>query len=437
MLTARKLLIALIAIMAGCGGPAGRPSVLLVVIDTFRADHAGFEGYTRPLTPNLDSLASSGACYTGFRAQSSWTLPAIASIMTGLPPRVHAAGRRDGLFYGIDPSLPTMAEIFNDAGYRTAAFFNVIFLGEDFGFHAGFDHFDCRGFANRAAVRRAGETVDAFLEWLDSEGGDEPFLAVVHFYDPHLPYDPPAPWSGTYVDASYGGPCDSAWGTVTQLISVNGGTDTLSRADLDNLVALYDGELAYVDAQLGRLLSAIRTRDLSGSTVVVVTADHGEEFLEHGRMEHGNSLFEETTRVPLVISGPGVPPGTRTEACSQIDILPTLAALCGLDAPPLAGAVLTDPPVRRLVYASGVLWRDDDMASCTDGSVKLVWDAGADSAASWDLGEDPLERSPVPPDPALMDSVLAYWASPPAAAPPPVRFAETVERSLRDLGYIR
>jgi arylsulfatase A-like enzyme len=427
----------MIAVLAGCGGSGDRPSVVLVVIDTFRADHAGFEGYSRPLTPSLDSLARSGACYTGFHAQSSWTLPAIATMMTGLPPRIHAAGRRDGLFYGIDPSLPTMAEIFNDAGYRTAAFFNVIFLGEDFGFHAGFDHFDCRGFANRAAVRRAGETVDAFLGWLDAGAGGGPFLAVIHFYDPHLPYDPPAPWSGMFTDPSYDGPCDSAWGTVTQLMMVNEGTDTLSRADLDNLMALYDGELAYADAQLGRLLSALRARGLSGSTVVLVTADHGEEFLEHGRVEHGNNLFEETTRVPMVLAGPGVPPGTRTEACSQMDILPTLASLCGVEAPPLPGAVLTDTPARRLVYASGVLWRDDDMASCTDGAVKVIWDAGADSAAAWDLEADPLETSPSAPDPALLDSVLAYWASPPAAGPSPVRFAETVERSLRDLGYIR
>ncbi len=434
-------LLSALAFLCACGGEPEGPSVVLVVIDTFRADHVSSLGYGRPTTPVLDSLAMSGASWTEFRAQTSWTLPAFASILTGLTPREHMAGRRDGVFYGLDPAIPTIQRIFGGAGYSTAAFFNVIFLDEDFGFHVGFDTFDCAGLSDRMSQRGAGETVDLFLSWLDGAGGDRPFFAVVHFYDPHMPYDPPAPYSGMFTDPAYQGPCDSAWGTVPQLLAVNGGVDTLPADGLFNLMALYDGEIAYSDAQLGRLLAGLRERGLAGSTVVAVTGDHGEEFLEHGCIEHGVSLYDESVRVPLVISGPGVRPGSSAAPASQVDILPTLAALCGLESPPgrqgldlfAAGG---EPPDRR-VFASGVLWRDADLASCTASGRKVIFDTGSGGSETFDLMSDPGELSPLDADSLLLSEAQTYWATPAAGAPAVVDFAETVGRTLRDLGYIR
>ena len=434
-------LLPVLALLCACGSASRGPNVVLVVIDTFRADHVSSMGYGRATTPVLDSLAMSGGCWTDFRAQSSWTLPAFATILTGLTPREHMAGRRDGIFYGLDPALPTMQRMFGDAGYNTAAFLNVIFLNEDFGFHVGFDTFDCAGVSDRSSQRRAGETVDLFLAWLDRTAGEGSFFAVVHFYDPHMPYDPPAPYSEMFTDPGYAGPCDSAWGTVPQLLAVNEGIDTLPADGLDNLTALYDGEIAYSDAQLGRLLAGLRERGLAGCTVVAVTGDHGEEFLEHGSIEHGVSLYEEAVRVPLVISGPGVLVGASADAASQVDILPTLAALCGLEPPPgPAGIDLMSAggaPVDRRVFASGVLWRDADLASCTSSGRKTIYDTGSGGSETFDLASDPGEVSPTGTDSLLLSEALTYWATPAAGAPSAVDFAETVGRALRDLGYIR
>lgn len=424
----------------GCGGQRERPDALLIIIDTFRADHAGFMGCERETTPSLDSLAAAGTVWTDFHAQSSWTLPAVTSIMTGLTPRQHMAGRRDGTFFGLDPQIPTLQRTFRTDGYETAAFFNVIFLNEDFGFHHDFDLFDCRGFTNRAATRGAGETVDAFLSWLDSRDGGRPFLAIVHFYDPHMPYAPPSPWDSLFTDPSYDGPFDSSWGGVTQLMAVNSGQDTIDPAGLQNLLDLYDGEIAYTDAQIGRMLEGLRQRGLGGRTVVFVTADHGEEFLEHGRVEHGNNLFEETVHVPLVASGPGIPVAVRNDGLhSQVDIMPAMLALCGLEAPGgLPGAGLLEGstgPAR--VHASGVLWRDADLASGISEARKVVWDSGTGEASMFDLEADPTETDPLLPDSVLLGYTLSYWAEPAVGHPEAVAFAETVGRALRDLGYIR
>lgn len=430
----------------GCGRAPAGPNVVLIVIDTFRADHTSFFGYYRETTPVLDSLAAAGASWTTFRSQSSWTLPAFASILTGLTPREHLAGRRDGVFYGLDPDIPTIQRLFGNGGYRTAGFLNVVFLNEDFGFHVGFDHFDCSRFTSRASLRRAGETVDAFLGWLDGLDRDSgPFLALIHFYDPHMPYDPPYPYSDLFTDPGYEGSCDSSWGMVSELMAVNSGTDSIPADGLENLVGLYDGELAYSDAQLGRLLGGIRDRGLGSATVVVVTGDHGEEFLDHGGIEHGRNLFEETLRVPLVMTGPGVPALSFDEPASQIDILPTLTALCGLDTPEgLTGRNLltandddTEIPDLAAVHASGVLWAEGERASSVLGGRKAILDTVTGAVEVFDLSADPGEEYPMPPDSVLLGEVLTYWATPAAGAPGVVNFAETVDRALRDLGYIR
>jgi arylsulfatase A-like enzyme len=434
---AAALALALILLPACSRG--GRPNVLLVVIDTVRADHVHCYGYERQTTPCLDSLAASGTMYASCQAQSSWTLPAFASIFTGISPRAHGAGWRDGLFFGLDGRLSTLPVFMNDNGYATSGFFNVIFLSEDFGFHRGFDHFDCQGFANRGSTRRADGTAGDFLAWLDGNG-DTPFFAVVHFYDPHMRYDPPSPWSDMFTDGGYTGPYDSSWGGVEQLIAVNSGADTIPPDGLANLTALYDGEIAFADAGLDSLLSGLRRRGLSDRTVVIVMADHGEEFLEHGRIEHGASLFQETVHVPLVVSGPGVPAGrVDSTLCSQMDIFPTVASLCGLEPPRgMEGRpLLPEPPEGRSVPASGVLWAEGDQASVVEGTRKTVWHPIDGSAESYDLSTDPLEIEPLEPSDYELEGVLEYWGTPAAGRPPQVAFRETVDRALRDLGYIR
>lgn len=436
------LLIFIIAGLPACGGNDTEQepglSVLLIIIDTLRADHVGYWGYERDNTPVLDSLAASGTAWTRTQAQSSWTLPSVASILTGLAPREHGAGTSDGRMFGLAPSIPTLQGILHSRGMSTCAILNVIFLSEDFGFHRGFDHFDCRGVTGSRGTRRANETADAAISWLEGLNGS--FLAVVHFYDPHIPYDPPPPYDDLYAD-SYTGPLRTGEFQMDTMTSVNSGSAVLSPEGLSAMVDLYDGEIAFTDAELGRLLEYLRASGLSGSTLVIVTADHGEEFLEHSGIEHGRTLYQECLHVPLVMSGPGIPRGVRREEPSALlDLLPTILAYLDVDAPPgLPGTdLLSSVSGTRDIPASNLLWSTVPQASMRRDSLKVIWYPGNGNTELYDLSSDPFEQDPLNvSDRSLVQSVEFYWATPPAADPPGVSFGEAQNNQLRDLGYIR
>jgi arylsulfatase A-like enzyme len=224
-------------------------------------------------------------------------------------------------------------------------------------------------------------------------------------------------------------------------MGVNSGEYPIPPDGLENLEGLYDGEIAFSDHALGIIARGLRDRGLEGSTVIFVLADHGEEFMEHGMVEHGNNLFNESLHVPLVACGPGIPAGAVDSIlCSHIDIFPTIAGLCGIDPPeglPGCDLLAGGPPVDRWVPSSGILWRETDMACVTDGSRKIVWDPADASAVLYDLRSDPGETIPLRPDSNETAEVLYYWSSPQAGHPAAVNFGETVRSTLRDLGYIR
>ncbi|MBN1433715.1 sulfatase [Candidatus Fermentibacterales bacterium] len=435
------LLAALLLLASSCGvGTApGSPNLLLVLIDTLRADHLGCYGYERNTTPCLDSLAAAGLRFERVHGSSSWTLPAMSTILTGLPPREHGAGRRDGAFYGLSSGIPGMARILHASGYSTAAFFNVVFMSEDFGFHVGFDHFDCRGFAGPESYRDARGTVDDAIEWL-REQGPSPFFLAVHFYDPHITYDPPAPFDTLFTDPGYSGEYGPQWGESAEIEAVNAGEIALPDDGLRNLIDLYDGEIAFTDHEISRLLSFLRGSGLSGNTVVIVAADHGEEFLEHGMLEHGSNLYQTSISVPLLISGQGIPVGeVERAAVSHVDILPTVIALTGGEAPEglegcnLLGEVRAD----RFLVSSGVLWGESDLVSVRRNDSKIIWRPGEASAEAYDLAGDAGEFSSLMADSLLLEHAMSYWATPFAVTPPQVYFGESAARALRDLGYIR
>ena len=430
---------ALLAFLA-CGN-GDRTNVLIVLLDTARADHIGCYGYGRGVTPFMDSLASSGTLALRCQGQASWTLPTMTSILSGRSPVEHGAGRRNGVFYGVSPELPWLPHYFYGEGYRTAAFFNVMFMNEDFGFHRGFQHFDCQGVASGNSLRKAEATVNDFLTWLDTSDGSRPFFAAVHFYDPHIPYDPPAPYDSLYTDPDYRGDHGREWGTgITEMMLVNSGEVTPSQEDIDNLIALYDGELQYTDAEIGRLLRELRARGVGDNTLVVVIGDHGEEFLEHHGIEHGRTLYQEITHVPLIISGPGYAGGGLIEQpVAQYDIAGTIAAAAGLDFPAAEySADLGNPIPLRDIGASGVLWRaEGDLVSIVNGDRKIIWSVEDDSLQAFDLGQDPGESSSVEPSAELVDAAGYYWSTPPVVVSSEVDYSETAARELRNLGYIR
>ncbi|MFO7626254.1 MAG: sulfatase-like hydrolase/transferase [Candidatus Fermentibacteraceae bacterium] len=158
-------------LVTSCSTPPSKPNIVLIVIDTLRQDHLGCYGYHRNTSPNIDSLSASGVMFRNVQAQSSWTLPAMASIMTGLSHRVHGTGFWDGAFLALDPSLATLPTIMADNGYQTAAFFNVVFLSPEFGFHRGFNVYSCESSVEEGLVRNAEATVNDISDWLNANSG--------------------------------------------------------------------------------------------------------------------------------------------------------------------------------------------------------------------------------------------------------------------------
>jgi len=279
-----------------------RPNVLLVTIDTLRADHVGCYGYKDAATPTIDGVAARGVRFETAVAHVPLTGPSHASILTGQIPPGH--GFRNNSGFTLSPSVRTAAEDFRLAGYRTAAFVSGFPLDRRFGFDRGFETYDDhlpKGNDRRRTPyveRLADATTDAALRWLTAPktGQAAPrWFLWVHYYDPHAPYEPPGELAEQYRRAPY------------------------------------DGEIAFVDRQLARVIDALERRGETERTLILVTADHGESLGEHGEGTHGIFLYDATIRVPWVIAGPRVPAGrvSRTVARS-IDVLPTLADYAGL-----------------------------------------------------------------------------------------------------------
>lgn len=287
-----------VALSLACGSNhAPLQRILIVTIDTLRWDHLGFTGYDVE-TPNLDHLAASGTAFTHVVTAAPLTLPSHTSLFTGLYPPSHGV-RANGVFRVAD-DVETLAEVFRDEGFATGAFVGSFVLESRFGLDQGFDVYDDdlpdENSVNKIYFRerRAKEVVARATAWIRKRS-DAPFFAWVHVFDPHAPYDPPSPFRESYAGRPYA------------------------------------GEIAYTDDALGPLLTLVHSMDRS---LVVVTADHGESLGEHGESTHGLFIYEATTRVPLVMSGSGVPSGKRVEArVRTVDVLPTVLSLAGLEIP--------------------------------------------------------------------------------------------------------
>jgi choline-sulfatase len=278
--------------------PRTRPNVLLVTIDTLRADHVGSYGGRDADTPVLDALAARGVRFATAIAHAPLTAPSHASILTSLLPPAH--GVRDNGTFVLPAAPTTLAEVFRAAGYRTAAFISGFPLDHRFGFARGFETYDdhlLRGADSRRASyveRPAAATTRSAVDWL--RASPAPWFAWVHYFDPHAPYEPPADLAVRFAARPY------------------------------------DGEIASVDRELGRLLAAAGTGE--GRTLVLVTSDHGESLGEHGEATHGVFVYDSTLRVPWIMAGPGVPRGRVSEVVARgIDVSPTLLDYARLRVP--------------------------------------------------------------------------------------------------------
>ena len=473
--------------------PRDLPNIILISVDTLRPDHLGCYGYSRATSPNIDRLAREGTLFETAVSSSSWTLPAHAAMFTGLSDSVHGATDTDK---ALADSHHTLAERLHEAGYKTAGFFSGPTLYPAFGLGQGFEtYIDCTSYPDLsaesvvAADRKPGiewggdlqrasmsditspRVYQAVKKWLregeapaeptregeapteskgehGSQSRATPFFLFIHLWDCHFDFIPPAPYD-TMFDPGY-------TGTITgrDLIFNDAINKDMPKSDLEHLVALYDGEIAWTDAHIGKILDELTNLGLLDSSLVILLADHGTEFFEHGAKGHRQTLFDESIRIPLIVRRPGhVPAGQRIkDQARMIDVLPTTMDLAGLPAPDrvmgrsLAG-VIAGKPLEKAVALSELDTYGHNLSSYRQLDRKLIRHETSKSWIAFNLRSDPAELRPLQDAKNPLVSVclreleqtqawlrenVARYAVPVATPELP----EAVRQRLQSLGYI-
>ena len=404
--------ICLILLSIGCDRAPSEPSaastspnVLLVLIDTLRADKLGCYGSDLGLTPNIDQLAAQGCLFEKAYSHAPWTLPSVSSLLTSTYPVRHGAGGRLGSprgLTGLASDVRTMAECYADQGYDTGAIINVLFLSPKFGISRGFDDYDFRPPREDQRVqRRATEVTDTALTWLKAQKkrSGRPFFYMVHYFDPHLTYDPPSRFREKFALPADWNVDPDLFGTEADMIRLRQGKVDVSLLPLYRLEHLYNGEIAYADEQVGRLLAGLEEMGLDDSTVVVLTADHGEEFLDHRGFEHGHTLYDELIHIPLIIRYPELIKPVRVRAAvGHVDVAPTLCGLAGVQpestfqGKSLESLMFGESKKSRAILSQGNMW-GPSLTSLRYGGYKLI--RGAGKVALYHMAVDPHERHDV------------------------------------------
>jgi arylsulfatase A-like enzyme len=409
------------AILNAAPGAAAGFDILLVTLDTTRADRIGCYGYARAATPVLDRLAASGIRFAEAVTVAPETLPAHATLLTGLLPPRH--GVRINGENRLESRHVTLAEVARARGYQTAAFVSAFVLDARFGLDQGFEIYDDRvlaaqgsAFASGTNERRADATTDAALAWLRARDRDRPFFAWVHYFDPHAPYDPPGPLATRFARSPY------------------------------------DGEIAFMDSQLGRLLEGLEAGRRRDRTLVMVVGDHGESLGEHHESTHGVFLYGSAVRVPLVVSSPRLFPRAAVvdrTVVSLADLAPTVLDLLGVeDPPPRDGSSLiaTQADPERSAYVESLVpYLDFGWAPLFGLRGLRESYVLAPRPECYDLRSDPGERrnllasgkrGPCAARARLLERMLTRLPGQETATGAPALDPETLER-LQALGYLR
>ncbi len=474
--TAAALLVPLVLITLcacpGGGGPAplGRPSVLLITVDTLRPDHLGCYGYARPTSPFIDTLARRGVLFRVAVTAAGRTVQSFPSILTGVYPMTHGL-RYEGQSHEILAGRMTLTRALKDAGYESFA----VTQGLNVGLHRDFDlydpdiYLDPEGHKVFLPSKTDADASHKAIQWLRGRKRKEaPFFLWVRYNAPHWPYEPPAPWPQTF-DPDYTGLSrfNDEVGVGSERGDIVFGRTRLPEREVHHAVALYDGEVAVADRAAGELLRALESMGLLASTLVVVTADHGESLGEHAYFfEHGAYLYEQTVRVPLIVSyPPALPPGTVVETQARtIDIMPTILDVAGVPVPPgldgvsLAGRIRGDDgaPIPLAYSESGRNFYKENPRQYVDGVAgkwrmirsdryKLIMIPTKSGAPLWefyDLQADPGETTNIlgrhPDDEAaLRKTLLDLLARDPGKddqEEPPL--PPELKENLRSLGYV-
>lgn len=384
----------------------GRPNIVLLVLESVRRDHVGCYGYPRATTPSLDTLARTGVRFEDAVASSGWTMPAMMTLFTSLSPAAH---RVNGVNTRLDGEVRTLASELRRAGYHTVGITTNPQLTERFGYGRGFEEYDDYTFIHDfgSLLFESSQSGESVLERSTSKPlvrlavhrlarlrQKAPFFLFLFFFDPHYDYLPPTPFDEAFTNPDYSGAHDGRG--ITRLRSTAMGT-----SDKEHLMALYDGEIAHTDSQIGVLLQALREHGLFENTVIVATSDHGEEFWDHGRMTHGHTLYEELVRVPLIMHLPhSVGAGLHvTNHVSHADIMPTLLHLVGHPVPDQCEGLSLLPLIHkpdvdvqsRITYLASQV--DGHLIGARSAGQKIIESHDAAVVEMYDLRQDPWERN--------------------------------------------
>lgn len=390
-----------------------RPNILLVMVDALRADHLGCYGYERDTTPFIDQLAATGMRFAEATSSSSWTTPSVMTTMTSLLPRQHTVITTKRT---LPPHITTLALELKKRGYHTVAVTVNPCASAKLGFGRGFDVFDdftillnvelnvfdALGTAEKKSIHRiptSRKISDLALGYLRDAPAGKPWFLFLFYFDPHGDYTPPKRYAKMF-DPDYRGP---ATGRVYGGPAAGYTYQYPSPADLNHVIALYDGEIRYTDDEFRRFFrKATDAGKVSDNTVTVITSDHGEEFNEHGGTKHGRTLFEEVVHVPLILHWPRriAKASVSRRQVGLIDIMPTLLTAAGQPVP----AACTGTDLLTLTSGNGTpeertmhLHVKSVGEACAQRTAtwKTILDIEADSLASYDLAQDPGEKHPL------------------------------------------
>ncbi|MCB9675728.1 MAG: sulfatase [Alphaproteobacteria bacterium] len=407
--------------MLGCGGePAKRaappalpaaaskaftgerpPDVVLVSIDTLRPDHLGTYGYSRDTSPFVDGLAAKGVRFAHARSASPWTLPAHTTMLTGLLPTTHMVVEDD---LRVPDATPVLPELLDRRGVHTGAAVSTLFVSAMYRFDRGFDHFNDFGIhdkkTNLQGVVDMQGVVDDLEAFVKSVPDGEPLFLFLHSYDVHYAYDPPAPYDAMFDRAPVAG--DATYKNYFVYKK-----KPLPKPQMEHQIAQYDEAIRYVDDQLARLDRVLR--DAGREVRWVITADHGEEFGERGSWGHAHTLYAEQLRVPLVVSGPGIPAGVVVEEpVGTHDLAPTLAAWTGVALPGADGIDLTpflsgEVPVPARPFVAETSRHGTMRLGLWEGGKRLEWDLASGTREVFS-DADPAEKAATGEDPAVLQA---------------------------------
>ena len=421
-------------------------NVVIVMVDTLRADHMSAYGYERETTPFISKFASQGFVFEHARSQASCTFPSVNSLLTSRNPAIFTRQEVDQL--GIPEEYPSIAEILKEHGYRTIAVSASPIIRatpSDFNPTGGFDRgFDT--FVEDTLWKAGGRVNNAIVSQLDTV--EEPFFLYAHYMEPHGPYRPPERYkkrfAGEYEGHHFikrGNPVP-----IGKMMYDNGPHYDITDRDIQHLVDLYDDEIRYFDGVFRRLIRILENRDLLDRTLIIISADHGEEFLEHGQIKHCRGVWDTVTRVPLIFSFPGVEGGQRFgNAVQNLDIVPTILDYLEIDPSGLKfeGTSLLpvlegDEPTRAFAFSDQREYRSAD-----DGRFQLILNGDDGNVTLFDLLSDPLEQHDLfradHPEAKRLSDALNQWLTDTGQLTrldEELAAAKKKEEELRALGYL-